>query len=83
MIAHDRRYAENTASDCLQLYGNTFQRSGDHWRSKAILRFCDSSDPAIMSDHTETRLKDDGGKVARWLHSHVKSLYSVFKSVDL
>ena len=22
--------------------------------------------------------KDDGGKVARWLHSHVKSLYSVF-----
>ena len=27
--------------------------------------------------------KDDGGKVARWLHSHVKWLYSVLKSIVL
>ena len=29
MIAHDRRIAENTASDHQRLYGNTFQPSGD------------------------------------------------------
>ena len=33
MIAHDRRIAENTASDRQRSYGNTFQRSGDHRRS--------------------------------------------------
>ena len=27
--------------------------------------------------------KYDGGKVARWLHSHVKWLYSVIKSIAL
>ena len=27
MIAHDRRIAENTASDRQRLYGNSFQRS--------------------------------------------------------
>ena len=32
MIAHDRRIAENTASYRQQLYGNTFQRSGDRQR---------------------------------------------------
>ena len=52
MIAHDRRIAEITASDRQRLYGNTFQQSGD----RAILRFSDSSDPAIVSDHMETRL---------------------------
>ena len=29
MIAHDRRIAENTASDRQRLYGNAFQRSDD------------------------------------------------------
>ena len=104
IIAHDRRIAENTASDRQRLYGNIFQRSCDHQRlygdtfqrssaigsdymktlfgdreiisdymetlfsdrqrlyrntfrrSWAILRFSDSSDPAIVSDHLETRL---------------------------
>ena len=32
MIAHDRRIAENAASDRQRLYGNTFQRSGDRQR---------------------------------------------------
>ena len=55
-IAHDRRIAENTVSDRQRLYGNTFQRSGDRRRTWAIVRFSDSSDPAIvMSDHMETR----------------------------
>ena len=27
--------------------------------------------------------KDDGGKVARWLHSYVKRLYTVIKSIVL
>ena len=27
--------------------------------------------------------KDDGGKVASWLHSHVKWLYSAIKSIVL
>ena len=36
MIAHDRRIAENAASDRQRLYGNTFQRSGDRQRSSAI-----------------------------------------------
>ena len=30
MIARDRQIAENPASDRQQLYGNTFQRSGDY-----------------------------------------------------
>ena len=66
MIAHDRRIAEHTASDRQRLYGNTFQRSsaifgntfqrsGDR-RSWATLRFSDSSDPALESDHMETKL---------------------------
>ena len=42
MIAHDRRIAENTASDRQRLYGNTFQRLGDCRRSSGILRFSDS-----------------------------------------
>ena len=33
-----------------------FQRSGNRRRSSAILRFSDSSDPAIVSDHMETSL---------------------------
>ena len=82
MITHDRRIAENVASDRQQSYGlyvvvvvvvvgNTFQRLDDRqrssaiiWkhflsdrrRSSAILLFSDSSDPAIVSDHMETRL---------------------------
>ena len=32
MIAHDRRIAENTASDRQRLCRNTFQRSGDRQR---------------------------------------------------
>ena len=64
MIAHDRRIAENTASDHQRLYGNTFHPSGDRQRlyentfqrSWAILRFSDSSDLAIVSDHVKTRL---------------------------
>ena len=35
MIAHDRRIAENTASNRQRLYGNTFQRSGECERSYA------------------------------------------------
>ena len=42
--------------DRQQLYGNTFQRSGDRRRSWAILCFSDSSDPSIVSDNMETRL---------------------------
>ena len=76
MIAHDRRIAENTASDRLWLQGNIFQWSGDRQQSSAIIweyfsaigrssaivsdpTFSDSSDPAIESDHMETRLKDN------------------------
>ena len=33
MLAHDRRIAENTASDRQRLHGNTLQRSGDRQRS--------------------------------------------------
>ena len=53
MIAHDRQIAENTASDYMKrlfsnqaivydrqrVYGNSFQRSGDHRRSRVIIRF--------------------------------------------
>ena len=31
----------------------------------------------------ETKHEEDDGKVASWLHSHVKSLYSVIKSIVL
>ena len=58
MIAHDHRIAENTANDRQRLYGNTFQRSGDRRRSWPILRFGDSSEPAIVSDHMETKLRE-------------------------
>ena len=68
MIAHDRRtlnmlpaivsdYMETLFSNRQRLHGNTFQRSGDRRRLSAILRFSDSSDPAIVSDHMETKLK--------------------------
>ena len=71
MITHDRWIAENTASDRHRLHGNTFQRSstivseymetlqrsGDRRQLSAILRFSDSSDPAIASDYLETRFK--------------------------
>ena len=56
MIAHYRRIAEITASDRQLLYGNNFQRSGARRRLLAILRFSDSSYPAIVSDYIKTRL---------------------------
>ena len=59
MIAH------NPASDRQRLYGNTFQRSGDRRQSWAILRFSDSSDPAIVRDHIETRLKHSTRKTLK------------------
>ena len=37
MIVRDRRIAENTISDRQRLYGNTFQPSGNHQRSSAII----------------------------------------------
>ena len=49
MIAHDRRIAENTASDRQQLNGNTFQRSGNRQRPSAIIWKHIS---AIVSDPT-------------------------------
>ena len=62
MIANDLRTAENTVSDRQRFYGNIFQRSGDRERSWTILRFSDSSDPAIVSENVETR----GLKFAAW-----------------
>ena len=59
--------AENTASDRQRLWkhfsaiGRSSAIIWKHFsaigRSSAILRFSDSNDPAIVSDHMETRLK--------------------------
>ena len=55
-------------SDHQRLYGNSFQRSS------AILRFSDSSDPAIVSDHMETRLE---------LFQHYKELlFKIFPATN-
>ena len=54
MIAHDRRTAENAGSDRQRLYRKHFSAIGQSW---AILLFSsDSSEPAIVSDHIETKL---------------------------
>ena len=55
IIAHDRRIAENTASDRQRLYGNIFQRSCDHQRLYGDT-FQQSS--AIGSDYMKTLFGD-------------------------
>ena len=48
MIAHDRWIAENTATDRQQLYGNTFQQSGNRQRSSPIISLAIVSDPTLQ-----------------------------------
>ena len=51
MIAHDRRIAENTASDRQRLYGDTIS---DRERSYASV--IPAIQSAIVGDHMETKL---------------------------
>ena len=64
VIAHDRRIAENTASDRQRLYGNTFQRPvivGDRERSYASLI------PAMVSGREQFELKKKQNRNAKHL----------------
>ena len=64
VIAHDRRIAENTASDRQRLYGNTFQRPvivGDRERSYASLI------PAMVSGRERFELKKKQNRNAKRL----------------
>ena len=89
MIAHDRRIAENTASDRQRLYGNTFQRSGDCWRSSAILRFSVSAAlpppppprrPPLI--HLDTTVSHDSDSIFKFEISWEKRLSNFVSVLD-